>query len=98
MPADAGIRQAVPTTYFFSPSFTVSLRRSILVALSVVGAIAFHTRSAAAQTDVIRGKITGPDNNPIERATVTVTTLSGNVSRSARTGKDRTIHGHLPGR
>ncbi len=41
-----------------------------------------------AQTDVIRGRIIGPDNNPIERATITVTTLSGNVSRSARTGKD----------
>ncbi len=88
MPADAGIRQAVPTTYFFSPSFTVSLRRSILVALSVVGAIAFHTRSAAAQTDVIRGRIIGPDSVPVERATITVTSLTGNVTRTARTDKN----------
>lgn len=50
-----------------------------------------------AQTDVIRGKITGPDNSPIERATVTVTTLSGNVSRSARTGKDGRYTVTFPG-
>ncbi len=97
MPADAGIRQAVPTTYFFSPSFTVSLRRSIIVALSVVGAIAFHTRSAAAQTDVIRGRIIGPDSVPVERATITVTSLTGNVTRTARTDKNGRYTVTFPG-
>jgi hypothetical protein len=42
----------------------------------------------AAQTvDVIRGKVTGPENQPLEGATVTVTTLSGAVSRNARTDR-----------
>jgi Carboxypeptidase regulatory-like domain len=41
--------------------------------------------SAAAQTDVVRGRIIGPDSAPVPRATVTVTSIRGNVSRSART-------------
>jgi hypothetical protein len=42
--------------------------------------------SVAAQTvDVIRGRITNPENQPVEGATITVTTLSGAVTRSART-------------
>ena len=41
---------------------------------------------ASAQTvDVIRGRVTGPENQPLEGAQVTVTTLSGAVSRNART-------------
>ena len=46
-----------------------------------------HPSAALAQTDVVRGRIIGPDSVPIERATVTVTSISGNVSRSARTDK-----------
>ena len=39
-----------------------------------------------AQTvDVVRGRVTGPENQPIEGAMVTVTTLSGAVSRQTRT-------------
>ena len=41
-----------------------------------------------AQADVVRGRVIGPDSTPIERATVTVTSLRGNVSRTARTDKD----------
>lgn len=40
-----------------------------------------------AQADVIRGRVTGPDSLPIESVVVTATTLSGNVSRTARTDK-----------
>ncbi len=96
MPAAAGIRQAVPTTYF-SPSFAVSFRRSIIVALSVVSAIALHSPSAAAQTDVIRGRVTGPDSLPVERATITVTSLTGNVTRNARTDKNGRFTVTFPG-
>ena len=40
---------------------------------------------AAAQTvDVIRGRVTGPENQPVEGAMVTVTTLSGAVNRTTR--------------
>ncbi len=40
-----------------------------------------------AQADVIRGRVTGPDSLPIENVVVTATTLSGNVSRTARTDR-----------
>ena len=59
------------------------LRRSIVLAalLTVVASPAF------AQADVIRGRVTGPDSLPVENVVVTATTLSGNVSRTARTDK-----------
>jgi hypothetical protein len=41
-----------------------------------------------AQADVVRGRVIGPDSTPIDRATITVTSLRGNVSRTARTDKD----------
>lgn len=66
----------------------MSLRRLLFLGALLFVALLTPRASLHAQTDVIRGRITGPDNSPIERATVTVTTLSGNVSRSARTGKD----------
>lgn len=40
-----------------------------------------------AQADVIRGRVTGPDSLPIENVVVTATTISGNVSRTARTDR-----------
>lgn len=41
-----------------------------------------------AQTvDVIRGRVTSPERQPVEGVEVTVTTLSGNVSRTARTDR-----------
>jgi hypothetical protein len=75
----------------------MSIRR--LLSLGALFLVAFLVPQTAlhAQTDVIRGRITGPDNNPIERATVTVTTITGNVSRSARTGKDGRATVTFPG-
>jgi hypothetical protein len=43
--------------------------------------------SAHAQSDVIRGRIIGPDSVPVERATITVTSMNGNITRNARTDK-----------
>jgi hypothetical protein len=60
-------------------------------------AAALHPGSILAQTDVIRGRITGPDNQPIDRATVTVTSLSGNVSRTSRTDKNGRYTVTFPG-
>lgn len=49
-------------------------------------ALAVPASQASAQTvDIIRGRVTGPENQPLEGAQVTVTTLSGAVSRQART-------------
>jgi len=75
----------------------VRLRRLLSVAFAVGFAAITHPGSLFAQTDVIRGRITGPDSLPIERATVTVTSLSGNVSRSARTDKSGRYTVTFPG-
>ncbi|MFI5214531.1 MAG: carboxypeptidase regulatory-like domain-containing protein, partial [Gemmatimonadales bacterium] len=56
--------------------------------LAAAGALLL-ARSLAAQADVIRGRVTAaPDNAPILDAHVTATSLSGNVSRTARTNSD----------
>jgi hypothetical protein len=56
-----------------------------------------HPASIFAQTDVVRGRIIGPDSVPVERATVTVTSISGNVSRSTRTDKNGRYTVTFPG-
>src|SRR5512140_3045165 len=65
----------------------------------VAGIIASLGRPAAlrAQTDVVRGRVIGPDSTPVERATVTVTSLRGTVSRSTRTDKDGRYTVAFPG-
>lgn len=63
------------------------LLRRFAFTLALLCAAFLPIHAAAAQTDVIRGRIIGPDSLPVERANVTVTTLSGNVSRNARTDK-----------
>ena len=49
-----------------------------------------RVRPLAAQTDVIRGRVTSASggDKPIEGASVTATTLSGGVNRSARTDRN----------
>ncbi|WP_337170148.1 TonB-dependent receptor [Gemmatimonas aurantiaca] len=42
----------------------------------------------AQQVDVIRGRITGADNEPLDNVTVIVTMISGNVNRTARTDRN----------
>jgi hypothetical protein len=55
----------------------------------VVGiTLALCPLSLRAQADVVRGRVIGPDSAPVERATITVTSLRGNVSRTTRTDKD----------
>lgn len=53
--------------------------------------------AAAQQTDVIRGRITGPDSAAVEGATVTATSISGNVSRTARTDRNGRFTITFPG-
>jgi hypothetical protein len=65
----------------------VNVRR--LLSLIAIVAASLAGRDLAAQTtDVIRGKVTGPDSLPIQGVTVTATSISGNVSRQARTDKN----------
>jgi hypothetical protein len=45
----------------------------------------FPRAGRAQQADIIRGRVTGPDSAAIEGVQVTVTSISGNVSRTAKT-------------
>src|SRR5690349_23478124 len=60
-------------------------------------AIAVCPLSLRAQSDVVRGRVIGPDSTPVERATITVTSLRGNVSRTTRTDKDGRYTVTFPG-
>ena len=65
------------------------LRRLLSIASAVITAAVIHPARAHAQgADVIRGQVIGPDSQPIAAVTVTATSISGNVNRSTRTGKD----------
>ncbi|HEY4217207.1 MAG TPA: TonB-dependent receptor [Gemmatimonadaceae bacterium] len=65
----------------------MSPRRLLLVAAAVFGAALAVPSTAHAQSDVIRGRVIGPDSVPVERATITVTSMDGNITRTARTDK-----------
>ena len=75
----------------------MSLRRILSLGALIVAALHAPGSALHAQADVIRGRIIGPDSVPVERATVTVTSLSGNVSRSARTDKNGRYTVTFPG-
>jgi hypothetical protein len=62
--------------------------RRLLSLVAVVAASLVGHDLAAQTTDVIRGKVTGPDSLPIQGVTVTATSISGNVSRNAKTDKN----------
>ncbi|MGH7460887.1 MAG: carboxypeptidase-like regulatory domain-containing protein, partial [Longimicrobiales bacterium] len=47
--------------------------------------VVIGTRPVAAQTDVIRGKVTSSDGLPLPNVRVTATSIPGNVTRSAQT-------------
>ncbi len=73
----------------------MKLRVSFLTLSCLVAAFA---APAAAQTvDVIRGRVTGPENQALEGAQVTVSTLAGAVNRSARTDANGRFTVTFPG-
>lgn len=67
----------------------------------IAAAALIHTvtpgRAGAQEVDVIRGRVTGPDSAAIENVTVTVTSISGNVSRTARTDRNGRFTVTFPG-
>lgn len=66
-------------------------RRSLLpCCLLVVLAVIAWTAPAAAQSgsDIIRGRVTGPDSQPIQNVVVTATSYSGSVTKTARSDKN----------
>lgn len=71
------------------------LRRALALAVTLA---AWALPSAAQQTtDVIRGRVTGPDNRPIEGVQVTATSVSGGVNRTTRTNADGRFTITFPG-
>jgi hypothetical protein len=67
----------------------MSVRRLGFVVAALLSAAISLPRTAAAQdVDVIRGRVTGPDSVPVERARVTVTSISGGVQRNAQTDRN----------
>jgi hypothetical protein len=65
----------------------VSPRRTVLFALvAILGWFApLHAQDAS---DIIRGRVLGPDKKPLENVTVTATSLVNQTSRNAKTNKD----------
>jgi Carboxypeptidase regulatory-like domain len=59
--------------------------RRLLLFLGILFASVLPRLVHAQATDVIRGQVTGADSAALEGVTVTATSLSGNVSRTART-------------
>ena len=59
-----------------------------LLYLVAFAAATFSARDLAAQTDIVRGKVIGPDSVPVAGVLVAVTSISGNVSRQSRTDRN----------
>jgi hypothetical protein len=69
----------------------------LLATILVATALGRPAALQAQEADVIRGRVTGPDSLPIENVTVTVTSMSGNVRRTARTDKNGRFTVTFPG-
>ena len=62
--------------------------RRLLSLIAVVAGSLVGRQAVAQTTDIIRGKVTGPDSLPIQGVTVTATSISGNVSRNTKSDKN----------
>src|SRR5215213_6491089 len=58
------------------------------LALALGFAAVFAASAFAQDPDIIRGRVTGPDSLPMENVSVTVTTIQGDVVKTARTDKN----------
>ena len=62
---------------------------SLLLVLAVGLLVPFPTRAAAQDaSDIIRGRVIGPDKKPLENVSVTATSLVNQTSRTAKSNKD----------
>ncbi|HKO14845.1 MAG TPA: TonB-dependent receptor [Gemmatimonadaceae bacterium] len=66
-----------------------------LASLALV--LAAGPRAAAAQTDIIRGRVTGPDSQPVPNVSVTATSMSGGVTRGTKTDRNGRFTITFPG-
>jgi hypothetical protein len=60
----------------------------LFAALLAIGLAAFAAPLQAQQADIIRGRVVGPDSQPVAGVLVTATSLTGQVNRTGRTGRD----------
>ena len=95
----SGIPEIVRTAHPASESLVTLHRfRPFFALLALVVAVAFPARLRAQDgADIIRGRVIGPDDQPIVGVIVTATSVSGNVSRRARTGRDGRFTIAFPG-
>jgi len=76
----------------------VNVRRFLLlVAAFLAVGLASPRVAAAQQLDVIRGQVTGDDDEPLENANVTATSVAGGVNRSVRTDRNGRFTITFPG-
>jgi len=66
----------------------MTLRSFLFIVITALIATVSPAIANAQQADVIRGRVTGPDSAAIENVVVTVTSISGNVNRTARTDRN----------
>lgn len=58
------------------------------LALSLAAVVVFATPALCQDPDIVRGRVTGPDSLPIENALITVSTIEGDLVKTARTDKN----------
>ena len=76
----------------------MNVRRFLLfVAAFLAVAVASPRAVAAQQLDVIRGQVTGDDDDPIANANVTATSVGGGVNRTVRTDRNGRFTITFPG-
>jgi hypothetical protein len=73
------------------------LRQLLLVSCCAGALLTVATSSAAQESDVIRGQVTGTDGVTIQGANVTARTVLGGVNRAARTDRDGRFTITFPG-
>ncbi|MGH7688485.1 MAG: carboxypeptidase regulatory-like domain-containing protein, partial [Gemmatimonadaceae bacterium] len=66
----------------------MNLRRLLILASMLVAVSALARPARAQGADVIRGRVVDPDSNPVANVQVSATSISGNVTRMASTGRD----------
>ena len=64
------------------------MRRLALLLCSFVLSVVSASTAQAQQMDVIRGRVTGPDSAPVSGVSVTATSYSGNVKKTAKTDRN----------
>ena len=73
------------------------MRRALLLILVGLVVLAAQVTSVAAQTDVIRGRVSNSDGQPLAGVRVTATSIPGNVTRNTLTDNNGRFQIAFPG-